>query len=62
MQYLHCLNVMGMQAKVPVMGGSPAARKEHVNHFIGTLDVPYLPNQLLLLNVENADAMQKALH
>ena len=40
----------------------PAARKEHVNHFIDTLDDPDLSNQLLLLNVEDAEAMQKTLH
>uniref|UniRef100_A0AAV1TW70 Uncharacterized protein n=1 Tax=Peronospora matthiolae TaxID=2874970 RepID=A0AAV1TW70_9STRA len=45
-----------------VMTGLPAARKEHVNHFIDTLDDPDLSNQLLLLNVEDADAMQKTLH
>uniref|UniRef100_A0AAV1TZZ4 CCHC-type domain-containing protein n=1 Tax=Peronospora matthiolae TaxID=2874970 RepID=A0AAV1TZZ4_9STRA len=59
---LYRLNVMGMQAKIPVMTGLPAARKEHVNHFIYTLDDPDLSNQLLLLNVEDADAMQKTLH
>uniref|UniRef100_A0AAV1UM67 Uncharacterized protein n=1 Tax=Peronospora matthiolae TaxID=2874970 RepID=A0AAV1UM67_9STRA len=53
---------MGMQAKIPVMTGLPAARKEHVDHFIDTLDDPDLSNQLLLLNVEDADAMQKTLH
>uniref|UniRef100_A0AAV1VKB8 Retrotransposon gag domain-containing protein n=1 Tax=Peronospora matthiolae TaxID=2874970 RepID=A0AAV1VKB8_9STRA len=62
LQYLYRLNVVGMQAKIPVMTGLPAARKEHVNHFIDTLDDPDLSNQLLLLNVEDAEAMQKALH
>uniref|UniRef100_A0AAV1V9C0 Retrotransposon gag domain-containing protein n=1 Tax=Peronospora matthiolae TaxID=2874970 RepID=A0AAV1V9C0_9STRA len=62
LQYLYRLNVMGMQAKIPVMTGLPAARKEHVNHFIDTLDDPDLSNQLLLLNVEDAEAMQKTLH
>uniref|UniRef100_A0AAV1TGN8 Uncharacterized protein n=1 Tax=Peronospora matthiolae TaxID=2874970 RepID=A0AAV1TGN8_9STRA len=59
LQYLYRLNVMGMQAKIPVMTGLPAARKEHVNHFIDTLDDPDLSNQLLLLNVEDAEAMQR---
>ncbi|CAI5731159.1 unnamed protein product [Peronospora destructor] len=62
LQYLYRLNVMGMEAKIPVMTGSPAARKEHVNHFIDTLDDPDLSNQLLLLNVEDTEAMQKTLH
>uniref|UniRef100_A0AAV1VBW5 CCHC-type domain-containing protein n=1 Tax=Peronospora matthiolae TaxID=2874970 RepID=A0AAV1VBW5_9STRA len=62
LQCLYRLNVMGMQAKIPVMTGLPAARKEHVNHFIDTLDDPDLSNQLLLLNVEDAEAMQKTLH
>uniref|UniRef100_A0AAV1VHY5 Retrotransposon gag domain-containing protein n=1 Tax=Peronospora matthiolae TaxID=2874970 RepID=A0AAV1VHY5_9STRA len=62
LQYLYRLNVMGMQAKIPVMTKLPAARKERVNHFIDTLDDPDLSNQLLLLNVEDADDMQKTLH
>ena len=53
---------MGTLAKVPVMDGSPAARKEHVNHFIDTLDDPDLSDQLLRLNVVDADAMQETLH
>ena len=39
LQNLHLLNVMEMQAKIPVVDGSPDARKEHINHFIDTLDV-----------------------
>ena len=62
LQYLYRLNVMGLEAKIPVMTGSLATRKEHINHFIDTLDDPDLSNQLLLLNVEDAEAMQKTLH
>ena len=62
LQYLYRLNVMGMQAKIPVVDGSTDARKKHINHFIDTLDDPDLSNQLLLLNVVDADAMQKTLH
>ena len=60
--YLHRFNVIGMQAIMSVMTGSPDARKEHANHFIDTLDDSDLSNQLLLLNVEDAEAMHKILH
>ena len=56
------LNVMGMQANIAVMTGSSDARKAHVNHFIDTLDDPDLSNQLLLLNVEDAEDMHAILH
>ena len=51
-----------MLAQILVMTGLPAARKEHVNPFINTFDGPYISNQLLLLNVVDAEAMQKTLH
>ena len=53
---------MVMLAKVPVMDGSPAARKEPVNYFIDTLDDPDHSDPLLLMNVVDADAMQETLH
>ena len=62
LQYLYRLHVMEPQAKIPVMDGSPAARKEHESHFIDTLDKPHMSNQLLLLNVVDADAMQNTMH
>ena len=61
LEYLRRLNVMGMQAKIPVKSGSPAARKEHVDHFIDTLDDHDLAGQLLLLRVEDVDAMELTL-
>ena len=61
LQYVHRLNVIGMSAKESVKDGAPDARKEHVNHFIDTLDDPDLFDQLLLLNVVDTDAMQEIL-
>jgi hypothetical protein len=38
LQYLYRLNVAAIRAKIPFRDGSAATRKEHVNHYIGTLD------------------------
>ena len=47
-----------MQAQIPVKTGSPASLKEHVDHFIDTLDDENLAGQLLLLRVGDADSME----
>ena len=62
LEFLYRINAMEMRANIPVMTGLSAARKEHVNHFIGTLDDPNPSNQLLLLNLTDAEAMHKTLH
>lgn len=61
LEYLYRLNVMGMQAKILVKDGSATVRKEHVDHFIDTLDDRDLANQLLLLRVEDASKMEDTL-
>uniref|UniRef100_A0AAV1UTD1 Uncharacterized protein n=1 Tax=Peronospora matthiolae TaxID=2874970 RepID=A0AAV1UTD1_9STRA len=38
LEYLCRLNVAAIQVKIPIRNGSPATRKEHVDHYIGTLD------------------------
>ena len=52
---------MKMQANTSMMTGAPDAQKESVNHFIDTLDDPDLDIQLLLLNVADAEEMQKTI-
>ena len=61
LEYLYRLNVAGMRAKIPVKDGPPDARREHVEHFIGTLDNRELADQLLLLRLANADALEETL-
>ena len=44
-----------IRAKVPIQDGSAAARKEHVNHYIGTLDDRDLARMLTMLRLGDAD-------
>ncbi|CAI5746607.1 unnamed protein product [Peronospora destructor] len=61
LEYLYRLNVAGMPAKIPVKDGSSEARREHVDHFIDTLDNRELADQLLLLRLEDADKLEETL-
>ena len=47
-----------MQAKIPVKDGLTEARKEHVDHFIEALEDRDLADQLLLLRLKDADALE----
>ena len=38
LDYLYRLNVAGMRAKIPVKDGPTSVRREHVEHYIQTLD------------------------
>ena len=42
--------------------GSPACRREHVEHFIDTLNDRELAKQLTLLRVHEANTMEETLH
>ncbi|OWZ00962.1 hypothetical protein PHMEG_00027741, partial [Phytophthora megakarya] len=49
LEYLHRLNMEGLRAKLQVKDGPLATRREHVEHFIKTLDDRDLADQLALL-------------
>ena len=61
LEYLYRLNVAGMRAKIPVKDGSPDARRQHVKHYIATLDDRELADILLVLLLEDADALKEIL-
>uniref|UniRef100_A0AAV1V2L5 Retrotransposon gag domain-containing protein n=1 Tax=Peronospora matthiolae TaxID=2874970 RepID=A0AAV1V2L5_9STRA len=61
LEYLDRLNVAGMRAKVAFRDGSPASRREHVEHLIDTLDDRELAKQLTLLRVHDANTMKETL-
>ncbi|OWY96645.1 hypothetical protein PHMEG_00033040, partial [Phytophthora megakarya] len=63
MEYLHRLNVAGMRARLQMqIKDSPAAiRREHVEHFIETLDDRDLADQLALLRLTDADDLEENL-
>ena len=48
LEYLYRLNVAGMRAKKHVRDGNAADHREHVEHFIATLDDRDFANQLTL--------------
>ena len=55
LEYLYRLNVAAIRAKIAIREGEPAARREHVEHFIDTLDDRDLAKQLTLLRLDDAD-------
>ncbi|KAH7460378.1 uncharacterized protein KRP23_14746 [Phytophthora ramorum] len=61
LEYLHRLNVAGLRAHLPIKDGSIEVRREHVDHFIETLDDRDLANQLALLRVPDADTLEETL-
>ncbi|GMF44828.1 unnamed protein product [Phytophthora fragariaefolia] len=60
-EYLHRLNVADMRAKLPIKGGTPSTRCEHMEHFIETLDDHDLADQLVLLRLRGADELEVTL-
>ena len=61
LKYLYRLNVAGMRAKIHVKDGIAADRREHVEHFIATLDDRYFDNKLTPHRLEDADEMEETL-
>ena len=61
LEYLYHLNVAGMCAKIPVKDGSSTARREHVKHYIHTLDDRDFAKQLTLLRLGDADELEETL-
>ena len=60
LEYLYRLTVAAIRAKISILEGSPSVRREHVKHFIGTLDDRDLAKQLMVLRLKDADDMEKS--
>ncbi|KAE9099351.1 hypothetical protein PF007_g15904 [Phytophthora fragariae] len=61
LEYLHRLNVAGLRARIQVKDGPSEIRREHVDHFIETLDDRDLADQLALLRIPDADTLEEVL-
>lgn len=61
LEYLYRLNVAAIRAKIDIREGKLATRREHVEHFISTLDDRDLAKQLTLLRLTDADGMEETL-
>ncbi|GMF22422.1 unnamed protein product [Phytophthora fragariaefolia] len=61
LEYLYRLNVAGLRAQLSIKDGSTEARREHVDHFIETLEDRDLANQLALLRIPDADTLEETL-
>ncbi|ETI30399.1 hypothetical protein F442_22594, partial [Phytophthora nicotianae P10297] len=59
LEYLYRLNVEGLRAKLRVKSGPSDVRREHVEHFIETLNDRDLADQLALLRI--SDALEEVL-
>ncbi|POM70450.1 LOW QUALITY PROTEIN: Hypothetical protein PHPALM_13109 [Phytophthora palmivora] len=58
LEYFHRLNVAGLRAKLQIKDGPEATRREDVEHFIETLDDRDLTDQLAILRLTDADALE----
>ncbi|GMF41738.1 unnamed protein product [Phytophthora fragariaefolia] len=61
LEYLHRLNVAGLRTRLQIKDGSQEVRREHVEHFIETLDDRDLSDQLDLLRIPDADTLEEVL-
>ena len=61
MDYLYRLNVIGVRAKIKIKDGPPKIQKEHVEHYIETLDDPELADQLTMLRLADVDELEDVL-
>ncbi|GMF49890.1 unnamed protein product [Phytophthora fragariaefolia] len=61
LEYLYRLIVAGLRAQLSIKDGSTEARREHVDHFIETLDDLDLANQRALLIIPDADILKETL-
>ena len=61
LEYLYRLNKAAIRAKIPIRDGSPATRKDHVNHYIGTLDDRDMARMLTMLRLGDADDLEETL-
>ena len=61
LKYLYRLNVAGLRTKLDIKGGPSKVRREHVEHYVETLDDRELADQLTLLRISDADDLEQVL-
>ena len=61
LEYLYRLNVAAIRAKIPMRDGTSPIRKEHVSHYIGTLDDRDLARMLAMLHLGDSDDLEETL-
>ena len=61
LEHLYRLNVAAIRAKIQIRDGPSAIRKEHVNHYIGTLDDRELARILTILRLGDTDDLEETL-
>ncbi|KAE8969877.1 hypothetical protein PR001_g22141 [Phytophthora rubi] len=63
LDYLHRLNVAGLRANIPYADGTTEEKREHVEHFIRTLNTQEaeLASRLTLMEVADSEALEKKL-
>ncbi|POM65348.1 Hypothetical protein PHPALM_18949 [Phytophthora palmivora] len=61
LEYLYRLNVAGLRARLQIKDGPAEVRREHVEHFIETLDDRDLADHLALLRIPDAGTLEEAL-
>ncbi|GMF53898.1 unnamed protein product [Phytophthora fragariaefolia] len=59
LEYLHRLNVARLRTRLQVKDGPQGVKREHVEHFIETLDDRDLADQLALLRIPDADILEE---
>lgn len=53
--------MIGLRAKLKVKDGSPKIQKDHVEHYISTLDDPDLADQLTMLRLKDVEELEEVL-
>ncbi|GMF23751.1 unnamed protein product [Phytophthora fragariaefolia] len=61
LEYLHRPNVAGLCTRLQIKDGPPDVRREHVEHFIETLDDRDLADLLAFLRIPDADTLGEVL-
>ncbi|POM71791.1 Hypothetical protein PHPALM_11589 [Phytophthora palmivora] len=61
LDYLYRLNIAGLRAKLKIKDGNTKGRREHVNHYMETLDDQDLADRLTLLWLSDADDLEEVL-
>ncbi|POM69108.1 LOW QUALITY PROTEIN: Hypothetical protein PHPALM_14644 [Phytophthora palmivora] len=61
LDYLYRLNVAGLRAKLKIKDGNAKDRREHVVHYVDTLEDQELAVQMTLLRLSDADGLEEVL-
>ncbi|OWZ23623.1 hypothetical protein PHMEG_0001475 [Phytophthora megakarya] len=61
LDYLYRLNVTGLRASLKIKDGNAYERREHVDHYIETLEDQDLAKRISLLRLPDADDLEEAL-